>query len=104
MSTTSRVPAATRARTCATALATGTERELPRPNGMTQKVQRWSQPFCTGRKARVRARIGTASGRGSAPGAITSSIRTRSGAGSAQIPASSLRRLPRISATSGIAA
>ena len=25
----------------------------PRPNGMMQKVQRWSQPFCTCRKARV---------------------------------------------------
>ena len=23
------------------------ERELPRPKGMMQKVQRWSQPFCT---------------------------------------------------------
>jgi hypothetical protein len=27
--------------------ARGTDRELPRPNGMMQKVQRWSQPFCT---------------------------------------------------------
>jgi hypothetical protein len=30
----------------------GTERELPRPSGMMQKVQRWSQPFCTCTKAR----------------------------------------------------
>jgi hypothetical protein len=33
---------------CATTSPTGTDRELPRPNGMMQKVQRWSQPFCTG--------------------------------------------------------
>ena len=32
----------------------GTERELPRPKGMMQKVQRWSQPFWTCTKARVR--------------------------------------------------
>src|SRR5260370_428389 len=32
----------------------GTERELPRPKGMMQKVQRWSQPFCTCTKARER--------------------------------------------------
>ena len=41
-------------RTCATTSATGSERELPRPNGMMQKVQRWSQPFCTCTKARAR--------------------------------------------------
>src|SRR5205823_3880441 len=29
----------------------GTERELPRPYGMMQKVQRWSQPFCTATRA-----------------------------------------------------
>ena len=52
----------------------------------------------------VRARIGVASVSGSAPGAITSSIRTRSGEDRAQVAGSSLRRLPTISATSGIAA
>jgi len=31
----------------------GAERDGPRPNGMMQKVQRWSQPFCTARKPRV---------------------------------------------------
>ena len=30
-----------------------TERDGPRPKGMMQKVQRWSQPVCTARKARV---------------------------------------------------
>jgi hypothetical protein len=29
----------------------------PRPNGMMQKVQRWSQPFCTCTKARARPSI-----------------------------------------------
>src|SRR5436190_1662312 len=32
----------------------GSEREFPRPNGMMQKVQRWSHPFCTWTKARTR--------------------------------------------------
>ena len=38
---------------CATMSADASERELPRPNGMTQKVQRWSQPFWTWTKPRV---------------------------------------------------
>ena len=42
-----RQPAAARRSTWATTSTTGTERELPRPNGITQKVQRWSQPFWT---------------------------------------------------------
>ena len=33
--------------------ATGSERLGPRPCGITQKVQAWSQPFCTATKARV---------------------------------------------------
>ena len=40
-------PDPTKARTCATTSPTGTERLGPRPKGMTQKVQRWSQPCCT---------------------------------------------------------
>ena len=47
----------TRVRTCSTTAPMGTERELPRPNGMMQKVQRWSQPFCTCTKARVWPRM-----------------------------------------------
>ena len=53
VSTTSREPCSTRRRICSTTAPIGTERELPRPNGMMQKVQRWSQPFCTCTKARV---------------------------------------------------
>jgi hypothetical protein len=33
--------------------ATGAERLAPRPCGITQNVQAWSQPFWTGTKARV---------------------------------------------------
>ena len=59
VSTTSRKPdwpeaGRTRARTCSTTAPIGTERLGPRPNGMMQKVQRWSQPCCTWTKARAR--------------------------------------------------
>ena len=40
-------PPSTSRRTCATTSPAGTERDGPRPNGMMQNVQRWSQPFCT---------------------------------------------------------
>src|ERR687898_748212 len=51
--TTSGVPFSTSLRTCSTTAPAGTERDGPRPYGMMQKVQRWSQPFCTSMKARV---------------------------------------------------
>ena len=38
----------------ATTAPIGTLRFGPRPNGMTQNVQRWAQPCCTCTKARTR--------------------------------------------------
>ena len=54
VSTSSRKPAATSARAWRTIAPIGTERLAPRPYGMMQKVQRWSQPCCTSTKARAR--------------------------------------------------
>ena len=45
---------ATSVRTCSAMAPIGTERLGPRPNGMMQKVQRWSQPCCTCTNARAR--------------------------------------------------
>ena len=47
VSTTSPTPCVARRRTVSTISPAGAERLAPRPKGMMQKVQRWSQPFCT---------------------------------------------------------
>jgi hypothetical protein len=106
VSTTSRPPASTILATCSTTSARATERELPRPNGMTQNVQRWSQPFCTGTKARVcpampAIRVGVA-----VRTAMMSSMAARAcgRAGPAQVSARPFASLPTRRATSGIAA
>ena len=51
--TTSAAPRSRCASTSPSTSAIVSERLVPRPCGMTQKVQAWSQPFCTATKARV---------------------------------------------------
>ncbi len=64
VSTISLWPVSTNFRACARIADGATERDGPRPAGMTQKVQLWSQPFCTARKARVWPSIAASTGAG----------------------------------------
>ena len=99
----------------------GSEREFPRPNGMMQKVQRWSHPFCTWTKARTRRSgpwIRCAAGSRTPAISLTlifsspTTVNTHSGAATSLAPPGAMRQLCTSSfsslgttmATSGIAA
>ncbi len=62
VSTTSRKPRAAKVLARSTTAASGAERAAPRPAGIAQKVQLWSQPFCTARNARVCSSTPSSSG------------------------------------------
>ena len=103
--TTSAWPAATNRRTCSTASTVGTERELPRPKGMMQNVQRWSQPFCTCTKARVRPVSCSIIGGRVSVTAIMSDTSTRGRLlPGNQLETSNFSSLPKTRETSGMAA
>ncbi len=80
----------------------GTERLGPRPKGMTQKVQRWSQPCCTCTKARARPPNSVTSWGAVSCAAMMSA--TADWASGAQDSARSFSRLPSTRATPGSAA
>ncbi len=83
----------------------GTERLLPRPKGMMQKVQRWSQPCWICTKARVFSAKAASRWLAVSRTAMMSSTATRGWAvASTQLSGASFCALPRTRSTSGMAA